>query len=156
MFTILILQSPDLAFLLLWFLHWSVCCEESLSYLLDSCLHVKQNSGKVLTNHPSLMNFYLCPVNIWTRDGNGKPLQYSCLQNPMDGGALWAAFHGVATSRSQLSDFTFTFHFHALVQNTSCKMLGWMKHKQKSRSRGEISITSDMQMTPLLGQKTKN
>ena len=42
-------------------------------------------------------------------EGNGKPLQYSCLENPMDGGAWWAAVHGVATSRSPLSNFTFTF-----------------------------------------------
>jgi len=47
-------------------------------------------------------------------DGNGTPLQYSCLENPMDGGAWWAAVHGVSKSRTQLSDFTFTFHFHAL------------------------------------------
>ena len=47
-------------------------------------------------------------------EGNGTPLQYSCLENPMDGGACQAAIHGVAKSRTQLSDFTFTFHFHAL------------------------------------------
>ena len=47
-------------------------------------------------------------------EGNGTPLQYSCLENPMDGGAWWAAVHGVAKSRTRLSDFTFTFHFHAL------------------------------------------
>ena len=47
-------------------------------------------------------------------EGNGTPLQYSCLENPMDGGAWWAAVHGVAKSRTQLSDFPFTFHFHAL------------------------------------------
>ena len=41
-------------------------------------------------------------------------LQYSCLENPMDGGAWWAAVHGVAKSRTRLSDFTFTFHFHPL------------------------------------------
>ena len=41
-------------------------------------------------------------------------LQYSCLENLMDGGAWWAAVHGVAKSRTRLSDFTFTFHFHAL------------------------------------------
>ena len=41
-------------------------------------------------------------------------LQYSCLENPMDGGAWWAAVHGVARSRTRLSDFTFTFHFHAV------------------------------------------
>ena len=43
------------------------------------------------------------------REGNGTPLQYSCLENPMDGGAWWAVVHGVAKSRTQLSDFTF-FH----------------------------------------------
>ena len=47
-------------------------------------------------------------------EGNGTPLQYSCLENPMDGGAWWAAVHGVAKSRIRLSDFTFTVHFHAL------------------------------------------
>ena len=47
-------------------------------------------------------------------EGNGTPLQYSCLENPMGGGAWWAAVHGVAKSRTRLSDFTFTFHFHAL------------------------------------------
>ena len=47
-------------------------------------------------------------------EGNGTPLQYSCLENPTDGGAWWAAVHGVARSWTRLSDFTFTFHFHAL------------------------------------------
>ena len=42
---------------------------------------------------------------------NGNPLQYSCLENPMDGGTWWAAVHGVAMSRARLSDFTFTFTF---------------------------------------------
>ena len=44
-------------------------------------------------------------------EGNGNPLQYSCLENPMDGGAWWAAVHGVTKCQIQLSDFTFTFHF---------------------------------------------
>ena len=48
------------------------------------------------------------------REGNGTPLQYSCLENAMDGGAWWAAIHGVSKSQTQLSNFTFTFHFHAL------------------------------------------
>ena len=46
--------------------------------------------------------------------GNGTPLQYPCLENPMDRGAWWAAVRGVTKSRTQLSDFTLTFHFHAL------------------------------------------
>ena len=47
-------------------------------------------------------------------EGNGTPLQYSCLENPMDGGAWWATVHGVAESQTRLSDFTFTFHSYAL------------------------------------------
>ena len=47
-------------------------------------------------------------------EGNGTPLQYSCLENPMDGGAWLATVHGVPKSRTQLSDFTFTFQVHAL------------------------------------------
>ena len=54
------------------------------------------------------------PVHHFGREGNGTPLQYLCLENPMVGGAWWAAVHGVAKSRTQLSDFPFTFHFHAL------------------------------------------
>ena len=44
-------------------------------------------------------------------EGNGTPLQYSCLEHPMDGGAWWAAVHGVTEGQTRLSDFTFTFHF---------------------------------------------
>ena len=47
-------------------------------------------------------------------EGNGTPLQYSCLENPMDRGAWWAAVHEVAKSQTRLSDFTLAFHFHAL------------------------------------------
>ena len=47
-------------------------------------------------------------------EGNGTPLQYSCLENPMDGGAWKAAVHGVTEGRTRLSNFTFTFHFHTL------------------------------------------
>ena len=58
---------------------------------------------------------------------NGTPLQYSCLENPMDGGAWSAAVHGVAKSRIRLSDFTFTFHFHALEKEmaTHSSVLAW-------------------------------
>ena len=60
-------------------------------------------------------------------EGNGTPLQYSCLENPMDGGAWWATIHGVAKSQTQLSDFTFTFHFHALEKEmaTHSSVLAW-------------------------------
>ena len=61
------------------------------------------------------------------RGGNGTPLQYSCLENPVDGGAWWAAVHGVTTSQTRLSDFTFTFHFHALKKEmaTYSSVLAW-------------------------------
>ena len=60
-------------------------------------------------------------------EGNGTPLQYSCLENPMNGGAWWAAVHGVAKSRTRLSNFTFTFHFHALEKEmaTHSCVLAW-------------------------------
>ena len=60
-------------------------------------------------------------------EGKGNPLQYSCLENPMDGGVWWAAVHGVAKSRAWLGDFTFTFHFHALEKEmaTYSSILAW-------------------------------
>ena len=60
-------------------------------------------------------------------EGNGTPLQYSCLENPMDGGAWWAAVRGFAEGRTLLSDFTFTFHFHALEKEmaTHSSVLAW-------------------------------
>ena len=59
--------------------------------------------------------------------GNGTPLQHSCLENPMDGGAWWAAVHGVVKSWTRLRDFTFTFHFHALEKEmaTDSSVLAW-------------------------------
>ena len=60
-------------------------------------------------------------------EGNGTPLQYSCLENPMDGGAWKAAVHGVAESRTRLSNSTFTFHFPALEKEmaTHSSVLAW-------------------------------
>ena len=60
-------------------------------------------------------------------EGNGTPLQYFCLESPMDGGAWWAEVHGVAKSQTQLSDFTFTSHFHALEKEmaTHSSVLAW-------------------------------
>ena len=62
-----------------------------------------------------------------TGEGNGNPLEYSCLENPMDGGARWATVHGVAKSWTQLNNFTFTFHFHALEKETAThpSVLAW-------------------------------
>ena len=60
-------------------------------------------------------------------EGNGTPLQYSCLENPMDGGAWKAVVHGVAEGQTRLRDFTFTFHFHALEKEmaTHSSVLAW-------------------------------
>ena len=60
-------------------------------------------------------------------EGNGTPLQYSCLENPMDGRAWWAALHGVARSQTRLSDFTLFFLFHALEKEmaTHSSVLPW-------------------------------
>ena len=68
-----------------------------------------------------------CSVACFFREGNGIPLQYSCLENPMDGGARWAVVHGVAKSRTWLSDFPFTFHFHALGREmaTHSSVFAW-------------------------------
>ena len=62
---------------------------------------------------------------IWRR--RWRPLQYSCLESPMDRGAWWAAVHGFAEGRTRLSDFTFTFHFHALEKEmaTHSSVLAW-------------------------------
>ena len=62
----------------------------------------------------SFFSYIYEPFMLYIREGNGTPLQYSCLENPMDGRAWWAAVHGVTKSRTRLSSFTFTFHFHAL------------------------------------------
>ena len=60
-------------------------------------------------------------------EGDGTQLQYSCLGNPMEGGAWWAAVHGVSKSQTRLSDFPFTFHFHALEKEmaTHSSVLAW-------------------------------
>ena len=60
-------------------------------------------------------------------EGNGTPLQYSCLENPMDRGTWKAAVHEVTQGRTRLSDFTFTFHFHALEKEmaTHSSILAW-------------------------------
>ena len=64
---------------------------------------------------------------ITKREGNGTPLQHSCLENPMDRGAWWAVVHGVTKSWTWLSDFTFIFHFHALKKEmaTHSSVLDW-------------------------------
>ena len=73
------------------------------------------------------LHFFLFHFNIKIREGNGTPLQYSCLENPMGGGAWQATVHGVAKSQIRLRNFIFTFHFHALEKEmaTHSSVLAW-------------------------------
>ena len=75
-------------------------------------------------NRYTCIYIYIC---ICVGEVNGTPLQYSCLENPMDKGAWQAAVHGVAKSQTRLSDFTFTFHFYALEKEmaTLSSVLAW-------------------------------
>ena len=79
--------------------------------------------------------FVSAAIGSGPREGNGTPLQYSCLENPMDGGAWEAAVHGVAKSQTRLSDFPFTFHFQALEKemgNATPVFLPGEFHRQRS------------------------
>ena len=67
-------------------------------------------------------------------EGNGTPLQYSCLENPMDGGAWWATVHGVAKSQTRLSHFTFTFNL------TDEDSPSWFKHSLKAQPPNTITF----------------
>ena len=75
--------------------------------------------------HPIIILLHYRLRSILSEGGN--PLQYSRLENPVDGGAWWAAVHGVPKSQTRLSDFTFTFHFHALEKEmaTHSSVLAW-------------------------------
>ena len=71
------------------------------------------------------LHFHFSPLCIG--EGNGNPLQCSCLENPRDGGDWWAAVHGVAKSWTRLSDLPFTFHLYALEKEMAAhsSVLAW-------------------------------
>ena len=119
---------------------WTAACQASLSINNSrSLLKLMCVESVILSNHLILGCTLLLPPPIFPSikifqqlvwvggEGNGNPLKYSCLENPMDGGAWWAAVHGVAKSRTWLSDFTFTFHFHSLEEEmaTHSSVLAW-------------------------------
>ena len=83
------------------------------------------------------------PTKVCLGEANGTPLQYSCLENPMDGGAWWAAVHGLAKSQTRLSEMTFTFHFHALEKEmaTHSSVLSW-RIPGMGEPRGLLSMGS--------------
>ena len=97
-----------------WFLLWEKLGLQEPVALWNSFTQIK---GKDLA----------AALEVGVGEGNGTPLQYSCLENPMDRGAWWAAVHGVAKSQTGLSNFTFTFHVHALEKElaTHSGVLAW-------------------------------
>ena len=101
----------------------------SVAILGRSYLQVVTESPDELPVSRSKFPLAICftGCSVYVGEGNDTPLQYSCLENPMDGGAWWAAVHGVAKSRTRLSDFTFTFHSHALEKEmaTHSSALAW-------------------------------
>ena len=88
--------------------------------ILIGAVSISAGKNFFLKHHPCGGTFFFFCVRperltlMTEGEGNGNPLQYSCLENPMDGGACWVAVHGVTRSRTRLSDFTLFFHFHAL------------------------------------------
>ena len=90
-------------------------CKQNIMCLYAECLLLLP----MTLYFPGLILFrlILCSyggISFAIGQSNGNPLQYSCLENPTDGGAWWAAVHGVMKSPIGLGDFTFPFHFHAL------------------------------------------
>ena len=121
-----------------WLLSWSNC--KKLWHMAHgSRLHLAQASHSArecLVENVWAQNYpfpHLWYMQKWwglgpsCGEGNGTPLQYSCLENTMDGEAWWAAVHGVTKSRAWLRDFTFIFHFHALEKEmaTHSSVLAW-------------------------------
>ena len=99
------------------------CLHNTFSAPWELTTHFLPRSTTVPWSHPAIM-FVSC---VYFGEGNGTSLQYFCLENPVYGGAWWAAVHGVEKSQTRLSDFTFTFHFHALEKEmaTHSSVLAW-------------------------------
>ena len=105
------------------------CCVLDLLLITfgKECYHPILQRGQLRLRRLDSISVIYYNVTTSQGEGNGTPLQYSCLENPMDGGAWWASVHGVAGSRTRLSDFTFTFHFHALEKEMAShsSVLAW-------------------------------
>ena len=104
---------------------WYELIYRGVGTVLGAEVHSELYKVSVSMDHTLYQNCLV--VIILVGEGNGNPLQYSCLENPMDRGAWQAAVHGVTRSRTRLSDFTFTFHFHALEKETAThsSVLAW-------------------------------
>ena len=130
---------PPSSFILLWFYIFFSIGQVLLSALswCSACTSVYgvflMHHGERYTPCPpipppfSTVNYFVLCYSFLLGEGSGTPLQYSCLENAVNGGAWWAAVHGVTKSRRQLSDFTFTFHFHVLEKEmaTHSSVLAW-------------------------------
>ena len=110
-------------------LEWKLTFFQSFGHcwVFQICWHIEcstftESSFRMWSNSTGILS-----PPLPSEEGNGTPLQHSCLENLMDGGAWWATVHGVAKSRTRLSDFTFTFHFHALEKEmaTHSSVLAW-------------------------------
>ena len=116
-------------FLLLWPLKSSSCFRspDRLFFLQGSHSSIKKFILKWSKDQTTIKVWLAVLQSSSLGEGNGTPLQYSCLENPMDRGAWWAAVHGVAKSQTRLSDFTFTFHFYASEKEmaTHSTVLAW-------------------------------
>ena len=86
--------------------------------------------SRIIFMHHNLIIHLMEKISVVSSLGrsiNGNPLQYSCLENPMDGGTWWAAVHGVADGRTLMNDFTFAFHLLVLEKEmaTDSSVLAW-------------------------------
>ena len=79
---------------------------------------------------------------MYLREGDGTPFQYSCLENPMDGGAWKTTVHGVSKSQTRLSDFTFTYHFHALEKEMATHSSVLARRIPGTAESGGLSVGS--------------
>ena len=117
--------------------HWSCLFPSSFSCFLT------------LTPFPEVIHLFMHSFIQQIGEGNGTPLQCSCLENPMDGGAWWAAVHGITKSQTRLSDFTFTFHFHALEKEMATHSsviawrIPWMEEPGGLQSMGSLRVRHD-------------
>ena len=130
--------NPSLTFLLSYQLHLYIWCTYQRLIIITLCRCLLKCVGENKLQR-KIRSTFICTyvvtrtgglyffIQIQITDQYGNPLQYSCLENPMDGGAWQATVHGVTKSRARLSDFTFTFHFPALEKEmaTHSSVLAW-------------------------------